>query len=389
MKKAVVLDGIRTPFGKFGGSLKDMSPTQLGVHTGTQLLAKHPALLEKIGAVFYGSVVPTDGQSIYLARHIGLGVRVPTPVPALTVNRLCGSGMEAVVQAAKAIGLEEIEIGLAGGVESMSQAPYAATGARWGNRLGPAVLDDLLLSGLTDNHVGLPMGRTAENLARDYSISRAEQDDWALTSQTRAEKARNSGRFAQEICPVPMPKGKPAFDVDEYIRGAEAGDGLGKLSPAFEKDGTVTAGNASGINDGGASLLIVSEDFASKNGHKPLARILGWGVAGCDPSRMGIGPVHAIPIALKMAGLSLEQMDIIEINEAFAAQTLAVMKGLKLDPKKTNINGGAIALGHPLGASGARLVLTLARELANGSGKYGVASLCIGGGQGIAMVLGV
>ncbi|MBI3395710.1 MAG: acetyl-CoA C-acetyltransferase [Spirochaetia bacterium] len=383
---AVILDGVRTPFGKFGGSLKDLDPTALGTLVTKALLARHERYVIDTDEVVFGNVIPASGQSIYMARHIALSAGLRQEIGALAVNRLCGSGLESIIQCARNIQTGESDVGLAGGVESMTHAPYVAKGARFGLRLGSGEMEDMLLTGLTDNYVALPMGRTAENLARDFKISREEQDEWAGISQTRAEAAQKSGRFKEEVIPVPMRKG-PAFESDEFIKGAEGVPGLETLSPAFEKDGTVTAGNASGINDGASAVIVSSEAYATKIGKKPLAKIIGWGTAGCDPSRMGIGPVYAVPKALKMAGISQSDVDLFEINEAFAAQTLAVMKGLKLDGERTNVNGGAIALGHPLGASGNRVALTLAIELHKRDARYGVASLCIGGGQGIAIVL--
>ncbi len=389
MQAAVILDGIRTAFGSFGGALKDRTPEELGAAVTAHIIGKTGVSAAEVDEIIFGNVLPTGSESIYLARHIGLKAGLPVAVPALTVNRLCGSGMEAVAQAAMQIGLGRARLAVAGGVENMSQVPYLATGARWGNRFGSVAMIDLLLEGLTDSYVQMPMGMTAENLAREYSISREEQDEWAAISQRRAETATASGRLAEEIMPLTVreKKQETIFERDEFIRGAASAAGLGALRPAFDKEGTVTAGNASGINDGASCVLVASEDFAARQGHKPLARILGWAAAGCAPDQMGIGPVHAIPAALKFAGLELKQMDLIEVNEAFAAQFLAVQKKLNLDKERTNVNGGAIAIGHPLGASGNRVLLTLCKELRRRQLRYGVASLCIGGGQGIAMVV--
>jgi acetyl-CoA C-acetyltransferase len=389
MAVAFILDGLRTPFGNFGGAFKDLHPTELGRIVTGGLLKKTGTPPDAIAEVFFGNVLPADSSSIYLARHIALGAGLPVETPALTVNRLCGSGMEAVVQAAQGILLGRFDLALAGGVESMSSAPYLATGARWGNRLGTSSLEDALLEGLTDRHVNLPMGCTAENLAADFEISREAQDEYAARSQTLTEAARDAGRLAAEILPVSVParKADVLVEHDEFIRGKAGSAGLAKLRPAFQNDGTVTAGNASGINDGASVTLIASKEAAGRSGLRPLAKIAGFGVAGCAPDRMGIGPAFAIPRALNMAGLELKDMDLIEINEAFAAQYLAVEKTLGLDRERTNVNGGAIALGHPLGASGNRVLLTLCKELERRGGRYGVASLCIGGGQGIAMVV--
>ncbi len=389
MQSAFILDGIRSPFGNFGGGLQSLHPTELGRLVSEGLLKQSGVSAADVQEVFFGNVIPADSSSIYLARHIALKTGLPVETPALTLNRLCGSGMEAVVQAAQGIALGRFDLALAGGVESMSQAPYIATGARWGNRLGNGNLEDMLLNGLTDSHVDLPMGCTAENLAQAHDISRDAQDEFASRSQAAAESARDAGRLAEEIMPITIPgrKGDTVVEHDEFIRGAAGAAGLAKLRPAFQKDGSVTAGNASGINDGASATLIASEAAVKKSGRPALAKILGYGVVGCAPDQMGIGPAFAIPKALEMAGLTLKDMDLVEVNEAFAAQYLAVEKVLGLDREKTNVNGGAIAIGHPLGASGNRVLLTLCKELQRRGGKYGVASLCIGGGQGIALVV--
>lgn len=389
MMSAVIVEGLRSPFGNFGGFLRETTPVTLGTKLVKAVVERSGLAPEEIDEIIFGNVIQTEPESIYLARHVGLSAGLHQRIPALTVNRLCGSGMEAVFQAYYAIMVGRSRSVIAGGVESMSRAPYLVMGARWGNRLGNNELVDMLHTGLTDSYVNQAMGLTAENLAEDFQISREEQDEWAATSQRRAEIAKNKGYFAEEILgmKVRTRDGRAEISEDETIRG-EAGVGkLAGLPPAFKNGGTVTAGNASGINDGGSVLLVTSEEFASEKGLKPLARIRGIGVSGCDPTRMGLGPVHAIPQALKMAGLEMKDMDLVEINEAFAAQFLAVKKSLDLDPERTNVNGGAIAIGHPLGASGNRLLLTLGKELKRRNQKYGVASLCIGGGQGIATVI--
>lgn len=388
MEEAVLLDGIRTPFGNFGGTLKDVSAVDLGVLVSKSLLERTGVNPSDIGESIFGNVVPTGKEAIYLARHIGLKTGLPITVPALTLNRLCGSGMEAIIQAAKKIYLGESEAVLAGGSESMSNAPYVVRNARWGVKYGSTEFEDSLEQGLTDQYVGLIMGATAENLADQYKISRAEQDEWAGISQTRAEKATVEGRLKEEILPVTVGGKKPVtLEKDEFIKGAASIEKLAGLRPAFREGGTVTAGNASGLNDGAAATIITSASYAKKIGKKPLAIIRGYGHAGCDPAKMGIGPALAIPIALKKAGLKLSDMSLVEVNEAFAAQYLAVQKELGLNPEITNVNGGAVAIGHPLGASGARVTITLAYELRRRKAKYGVASLCIGGGQGIALIL--
>lgn len=388
MEQAVIIDGARTAFGTFGGTLKDIGATDMGVEVAKAAIAKSGINPADIGESIFGNVVPSGKDAIYLARHIGLKAGLPIEVPALTVNRLCGSGMEAIVLAAKKIYLNEAQAVLAGGTESMSQAPYVARNARWGLKYGSSELEDSLNQGLTDLYVNMPMGITAENLAEQYKTSREEQDEWASISQERAEKATLDGILKEEIVSITIPGKNPIiFDKDEFIRGKASRDKMAGLKPAFKKDGTVTAGNASGINDGASAVIVTSKSYADKLGKKPIAIIKGYGHSGCDPAKMGIGPALAIPKALAMCGLTLKDMGLIEINEAFAAQYLAVQKELGLNPEITNVNGGAIALGHPLGASGNRVTLTLAYEMRRRKVKYGVASLCIGGGQGIAIIL--
>ncbi|GBF51693.1 acetyl-CoA acetyltransferase [Leptospira ryugenii] len=388
MEQVYILGGLRSAFGNFGGTLKDMSAVDLGVEVSKAAMAKvgiDPQIIEES---IFGNVIPTGKDGIYLARHIGLKSGVPVSAPALTLNRLCGSGMESVVQAAKKILLSEAHTVLAGGVESMSNAPYVVRNARFGVRYGNTEFEDSLAQGLTDVYVELPMGMTAENLSDQYKISREEQDEWAAISQERAEAATNEGRLKDEIHPITIGGKTPiVFEKDEFVKGKASAAKLSGLKPAFKKDGSVTAGNASGINDGASALVIASASQSKKLGKEPLAIIKGWGHAGCDPAKMGIGPAVAIPLALKQAGISLKDVGLVEVNEAFAAQYLAVQKELGLDPKITNVNGGAIAIGHPLGASGNRVTLTLALEMQRRGVKYGVASLCIGGGQGIALVL--
>jgi acetyl-CoA C-acetyltransferase len=388
MEQVFILGGLRSAFGSFGGSLKDISAVDLGVEVSKAALAKvgiDPSIVEES---IFGNVIPTGKDGIYLARHIGLKSGLPISTPALTLNRLCGSGMESVIQAAKKIMLGEAHTVLAGGVESMSNAPYVVRNARFGVRYGNAEFEDSLAQGLTDIYVELPMGMTAENLSDQYKISREEQDAWAAISQERAEASTLNGNLKEEIHPITIGGKNPiVFDKDEFVKGKASASKLSGLKAAFKKDGTVTAGNASGINDGASALIVASESQAKKLGKEPLAIIKGWGHAGCDPAKMGIGPAVAIPIALQKAGLSLKDVGLFEVNEAFAAQYLAVQKELGLNPDITNVNGGAIAIGHPLGASGNRVTLTLANEMRRRGVKYGVASLCIGGGQGIAIVL--
>ncbi len=388
MEEVVILEGLRTAFGSFGGSLKDHSAVDLGVIVTKGVLEKAGISAGEVEESIFGNVIPTGKDGIYLARHIGLKSGLPQSIPALTLNRLCGSGMESVVQAARKILLGESHLLLAGGVESMSNAPYVVRNARWGSKYGSTEFEDSLAQGLTDIYVELPMGMTAENLAEQYKIPREEQDAWAANSQERAEEATTKGLLKDEIVPITLGGKTPVvFEKDEFIKGKASSPKLPGLKPAFKKDGTVTPGNASGINDGASALLVASKSYAEKSGKKPLAIVKGWGHAGCDPSKMGIGPALAIPLALKQAGLTQKDIGLFEINEAFAAQYLAVQKELGLDPKITNVNGGAIAYGHPLGASGNRVTLTLALEMKRRGIRYGVASLCIGGGQGIAVVL--
>jgi acetyl-CoA C-acetyltransferase len=388
MKDVVVLGGARTAFGTYGGALRDTSATDLGVIASKGALERSKVSPDKIDQVIFGNVLQTSGDAVYFARHIGLKAKVPKESPALTINRLCGSGLQAILLAAQEIQLGQADFVLAGGAENMSMAPHMIRGARWGLPLGEQKLEDYLWVALVDSYNGLGMANTAENLGRKYGIGRQAADEFAYRSHMLAAKARESCRFSEEIVPVEVKtkKGVTVVDKDEHIRPDTSVDALGKLVARFEKDGTVTAGNASGINDGAAALVIASADAAAQAGLTPLARIVSGGVCGVDPDIMGIGPAPSSRQALKRAGLAIEDMDLVEINEAFATQYLAVEKDLGLDRAKTNVNGGAIALGHPLGASGARLALTLITELGKRNGKYGLASLCIGGGQGIAAI---
>ncbi|AOP35427.1 beta-ketoadipyl CoA thiolase [Leptospira tipperaryensis] len=384
----VIIDGTRTPFGKFGGGLKDFSSSELGVITAKETIRKTGIDPKEIEEAIYGNVIQDDQDSAYLARHIALRSGLAESSSALTLNRLCGSGLESIIAGARKILSKENQLILAGGTESMSNAPFVLKNARWGNKYGNSITEDRLAQSLTDCFVDLTMGMTAENISKHFQISRADQDDWAGISQVRAERATIQGAFSDEMIPI-QTKGKKSvlLQKDEQIRGAECVDQLKNLPTAFLKDGSVTAGNASGINDGAASVLLSSENWAKNAKLKPLAHILGYANVGCDPKMMGLGPVFAIPKALSHAGIKIEDVDLFEINEAYASQTLAVIRELKLDPEKTNVNGGAIAIGHPLGASGARVTLSLAYELKRKNKKIGVASLCIGGGQGIAIVL--
>ncbi len=388
MKEIVVLGGARTAFGTYGGALRDVSATDLGIVAAKGALERSKVAPDKIDQVIFGNVLQTSGDAVYLSRHVGLKSGVPMEAPALTINRLCGSGLQAILLAAQEIQLGQADFVLAGGTEAMSMAPHMIRGARWGLPLGEQKLEDYLWVALVDSYNGLGMANTAENLGRKYGISRQAADEFAYRSHMLAAKARESCRFSEEIVPVEVKtkKGVTVVDKDEHIRPDTSLEILGKLIARFEKDGTVTAGNASGINDGAAALVIASAEAAKKAGLTPIARIVSGGVCGVDPDIMGIGPAPSSRQALKRAGLEIKDLDLVEINEAFATQYLAVEKDLGLDREKTNVNGGAIALGHPLGASGARLALTLITELGKRKGRYGLASLCIGGGQGIAAI---
>ncbi|MBT9548945.1 MAG: acetyl-CoA C-acetyltransferase [Candidatus Sericytochromatia bacterium] len=388
MKEVVIIQGARTPFGRFGGGLKDVSAIQLGVAALKAALQRSQIDAAQVEQIIMGNVVQSGPDPIYLARHIGLFSGMPVEAPALTVNRLCGSGLESVVQAAQLIQLGEAEIVAAGGSENMSQIPYVMPDARWGYRMGHSQVIDLMTASLIDGCTGQGMAITAENLAEKYSISREEQDAFSVRSQQLAGQAQASGRLAQEIVPVELKdKKQTVIEHDEHLRPETTVEQLGKLKAAFKAGGSVTAGNASGINDGAAALIVTSAEKAAALGVKPLARIKSWASVGVPPEIMGFGPVPASRKALEKAGLNIDQIDVVEINEAFAAQYLAVEKALELDRSKVNLNGGAIALGHPLGASGARVLLSAMYELHNRQLRYGLVSLCIGGGQGIAMVI--
>lgn len=388
----VFLSGVRTGFGAFGGALRDHSATELGAIAAKGALARAGVQPDDVDHVVFGNVLQTSADAPYLARHVGLQAGTPVEVPALTVNRLCGSGFEAVIQAGQQILLGTSRMVLAGGTESMSQAPHVVRGARWGLRLGAAAaFEDTLWESLRDSQCGLSMAETAERLAEQYHISREAVDCFAALSQARAKAAWDSGVFADEVIPVPVQNRKTrqteAWAADEHMRPGTTPDALAKLPPYFRKDGVVTAGNASGICDGAGALVLADDEFAASHGLEPIGRLVAWATAGVDPTIMGIGPVPASRRALAQAGLDIGQMDLVEINEAFAAQYLAVEKELGLDRDRTNIDGGAVALGHPLGASGARLTLHLLHALRRSGGRYGLAAACIGGGQGAAVIV--
>lgn len=389
METIYLLEGARTAFGSFGGSLKDIDATTLGVHASKEAIKRSGITAEEVDVTFFGHVLHSSNNAPYLARHVALHSGVPVERPALSVNRLCGSGMQAIISATQSLMLGEGRVALTGGTENMSLAPHVLRGSRFGTKLGTPKVDDMLWAGLTDEYIGAGMGMTAENLAEKYDITREEQDAFALRSHQLATRAQKEGKFKEEIVPLEIltRRGKQVVAEDEHIRPETSLEKLSSLRPAFKEKGTVTGGNASGINDGAAANIIATESLVKEKDLTPIARIVSWGIAGVDPNYMGIGPVPAMKQALEKAQLNLEDMALIEVNEAFAAQYLAVEKILGIDREKANVNGGAIALGHPLGASGARVVYTLVKELQRRKEKYGIASLCIGGGQGIALIV--
>src|SRR3954468_11887181 len=387
-----IVSGARTPMGRYCGKLRDFSAQELAAVAATEAIKRSGVEPAEFDHAVFGNAQQTTGDALYGARHVGLLAGLPIETPALTVNRLCGSGMQAIVNAAQMIQLGEARTVLAGGMEAMSQAPHAIRGMRWGVGLGEGKLEDTLMVALLDTYCGLQMANTAELYAEQQGIMREQMDEFALRSQRLAGEAQKACRLGEEITPVPLKnrKGEPTgemFEKDDHLRPKTTMESLQKLRPAFGKNGTVTAGNASGIVDGGAAVVVMSLEEAQKRGMKPLGRIVSWGIAGVEPKIMGQGPVPSTKIALKKAGLSLDNIDLIEVNEAFAAQYLAVEKELGLDRSKVNVNGGAIALGHPLGATGTRLVITVLHELRRRKKKYGLTTACIGGGQGIAMVV--
>jgi len=386
----VILGAKRTPFGAFGGALRDLTATDLAVHAAQAAIAQAGAPAEDFGHVVVGNVVHTSADAIYLARHVGLRAGLPQRTPALGVNRLCGSGFEALVQAAMLIETGQAEVVLAGGTESMSQAPLVLRGTRWGFPLGKTPeMEDTLWSALTDTYAGLPMALTAEKLAEQYRIGQDEVDTWSVESQRRWAAADAAGRFASELAPLEVKgkKGPVRFERDEHPRPDTTVEGLRKLPKVFKKDGVIHAGAASGICDGAGAFVLATRAYADRRGLAPLARLVNWGHAGVDPSIMGIGPVPAVKNALARAGARLADLDLFEVNEAFAPQVLAVMKELDLPRDRTNVDGGAIALGHPLAASGARIAMHLVYELRRRGARHGIGSACIGGGQGIAVIL--
>lgn len=391
MKEVVIVDAIRTPVGSFGGSLKSVPAVELGTIVVKEIIKRNNLDPAKVDELIFGCVLQ-GGQGQNVARQIVIKSGIPMEVPAMTINKVCASGLRAVSLAAQTIKAGDAEIVIAGGTENMSAAPYVLGAARWGARMNNSPMVDMMIhDGLWEIFNNYHMGMTAENVAEKYGLSREQQDGLGLRSQTLAEKAIKEGRFKDEIVPVVIPqkKGDPKiFDTDEHPRFGTTKDSLGKLKPAFKKDGTVTAGNASGINDGAAAILVMSRDRADKEGYKPIAKVLSYASAGVDPKIMGTGPIPSTRKALEKAGLKIEDIDVIEANEAFAAQALAVAKVLNFDMNKVNLNGGAIALGHPIGASGARIFTTLLYELKKRpDAKLGLATLCVGGGMGHAVIV--
>jgi acetyl-CoA acetyltransferase family protein len=384
-----IVAGARTPMARYTGSFSEVSANDLGSYAAKEAVRRSGVDPGEFDHAIFGNVMQTSPDALYGARHVALKAGLKIETPAVTVNRLCGSGIEAIAQAAQRLLLGEAQMVLAGGMENMTQAPFVIRGLRNGLKLGGGALEDSLMAGLTDSYCGLPMAMTAEKLAEQYGITRKGADAYALRSQQAADAAYKACRMKEELVPVEVKQGKKTIVVteDDHRRPDTTMEILEKLPPSFKKDGIVTAGNASGIVDGAAAVVVTREATAKERGLRPIGRIISWAATGVDPSIMGIGPVTASQKALKLAGLSLDQMDRIEVNEAFAAQYLAVEKALGLDRDKTNVNGGAIALGHPLGASGTRLVITLLNELRRNGLRYGLATACIGGGQGIAMIV--
>lgn len=390
MREVVIVSAVRTPIGTFGGSFKDVSAIQLGSIAVKEAMARANVKPEMIEEVIFGNVLQAGlGQNV--ARQVAIEAGIPVEVPSMTINKVCGSGLKTVSLAAQTIMLGEADVVIAGGTENMSMAPYLMPKARWGHRMGDgAIVDYMVHDGLWDIFNNYHMGITAENIAEQWNITREEQDKFSLESQLRAEKAIKSGRFKDEIVPVVIPqrKGDPiVIDTDEHPRFGSTIEGLSKLKPAFKKDGTVTAGNASGINDGAAAVVLMSKEKADELGIKPLVTIVSFASAGVDPKIMGYGPVPASKKALAKARMTIKDIDLVEANEAFAAQSLSVVKDLELDTEKTNVNGGAVALGHPIGCSGTRILVTLIYEMIKRDSKTGLATLCIGGGQGTALIV--
>ncbi|WP_426348898.1 acetyl-CoA C-acetyltransferase [Alloiococcus sp. CFN-8] len=390
MKDVVIVSAVRTAVGSFGGSLKDVSAADLGALVIKEAVNRAGIKPEQVNEVLMGNVIQAGlGQNV--ARQAAVKAGLPVEIPAMTINMVCGSGLRTVSLAAQLIKLGDADIVVAGGTENMSQAPYVLKNARWGQRMGDGkMVDSMINDALTDAFNNIHMGITAENIAEQWGITREDQDTFAVSSQNKAEAAIKAGRFKDEIVKVEIPqrKGDPiVFDTDEFPRFGATMAGLSKLRPAFKKDGTVTAGNASGINDGAAAIVLMSADKAEELGLKPMAKIVSYGSKGLEPTIMGYGPFHATKLALENANIAVEDLDLIESNEAFAAQSIAVARDLHFDMDKVNVNGGAIAIGHPVGASGARILVTLLHEMEKRDAKKGLATLCIGGGMGTALVV--
>jgi acetyl-CoA C-acetyltransferase len=387
-REVVVVSGVRTAVGDFGGGLKDVPPTELGAQVVREALRRAEVGGQEVGHVVFGNVVHTEAKDMYLARVAAVNAGVTQDAPALTLNRLCGSGLQAIVSASQSILLGDTDIAVGAGAESMSRAAYLAKGVRWGARMGDTAMVDMMLAALHDPFNEIHMGETAENLAESHQITRAQQDGLAVESHRRAARAIKEGRFKEQILPIRLKtrKGETVFDTDEHVRDDVSTENLGKLRPVFRKDGTVTAGNASGINDGAAAVVLMEGRTAERRNAKPLGRLVAYAHAGVDPKIMGIGPVPATRAALERAGLKLADIDVIESNEAFAAQACAVAKDLGFDPEKTNPNGSGISLGHPIGATGAMLTIKALYELKRTGGRYALVTMCIGGGQGIAAI---
>jgi acetyl-CoA C-acetyltransferase len=389
-REVVILSGVRTAIGDYGGSLKDIPPSELGAKVVREAVSRAKVDPKDIGQCMFGNVIHTEAKDMYLSRVAALNGGLPAESGALTVNRLCGSGMQAIVSASQSILLGDVDAAVAGGAESMSRGAYANITQRWGARMGDAKDIDMMVGALTDPFDTIHMGVTAENVANKCGITRADQDAFAVESHKRAASAIAKGYFKDQILPIELKskKGPIQFDTDEHVRADVTTEGLGKLRAVFAKEnGTVTAGNASGINDAAAAVVLMEKSVAAKKGLKPMARLVSYGHAGVDPKIMGLGPVSAVKSALAKAGLKLEQMDVIESNEAFAAQALGVSKELGMDAAKVNPNGGAVALGHPIGATGCILTVKAMYELHRTGGRYGLITMCIGGGQGIAAII--
>jgi acetyl-CoA C-acetyltransferase len=386
--EVVILSGVRTAVGKYGGSLKDVSPTALGEAVAREAIKRSGVGAEEVQQVVFGNVIHTEAKDMYLSRVIAVRAGMAVSTPALTVNRLCGSGLQAIVSAAQVIQLGDAKVAVAGGAENMSRAPYWLQSLRWGQRMGDGSAVDVMVGELTDPFDTVHMGITAENIARKLEISRQDQDALAVESHRRAMDAIAQSRFKDQIVPIEVGTKKQArtFDVDESPRSDATAEGLAKLNPAFDKTGSVTAGNASSINDGAAAVVLMEKNAAAERKLKPLGRLVGSIVVGVEPKHMGIGPVPAVSALLQKTGFKLEEIDVFEVNEAFAAQALAVARDLRLPSQKTNPNGSGISLGHPIGATGAILTVKLLHELRRTGGRYGLVTMCIGGGQGIAAI---